>query len=275
MKHINEVYGKDISVTLNKHKTGISTGLHALDSVYLGFRPSDLIIVAGAPAMGKTTLAISIVLHTTTKEKIPTLYCSDEHEISTLNRIVGAKADFILHETVNDEEGVLNAAHVLKNSPLFIENGSFTPFVELEKSIISAKEGKGVKLVIIDTPKSRYSCFDCKRLKELATILDISIILVYQIDIFDLSNRVGYEGKCPYLMDLGEDTSIINWADTFMFLHTPAYYGYEETLENVSTKLLVNILPIKMSGIHTTYNSFTSGQQVSVYYNERYNNFIP
>jgi replicative DNA helicase len=222
--------------------SGIPTGYPKLDDVTSGFQNGTLITIAGRPAMGKSSFALSLAKNITVDYETPTLFLSLEMSSTQLvNRLISnvceISATKLLNGRMNDTEWkqLEKGIEVLLNKPLFIDD---TAFLNIDKiSDITRRNVKenGIKLVIIDYLQLISTTNDQNRtrhdelaeivrvLKRLARELDIPIIILSQLN-RGVTIREGLEGKRPQLSDLRECGAIEDDSDLIIFVHRPEYY---------------------------------------------------
>lgn len=221
---------------------GIPTGFETIDDVISGFHKGSLITIAGRPAMGKTSLALSIVKHVTIENKIPTLFFSIEMNSATLvNRIFANVCGIPIHKIQNGKllsselEALDKNMPTIVEAPLYLEDSARLSIYDLSKTARNCVTDHGVKLIIIDyfqlistEDRSNRSRHDeltelIHALKILARELDTPIVLLSQLN-RSLEDKDGFEGKRPKLSDLRECGAIEDDSDVVMFVHRPEYY---------------------------------------------------
>ncbi|MFA0760193.1 MAG: hypothetical protein HZLCBSQH_000283 [Candidatus Fervidibacterota bacterium] len=218
---------------------GIPTGFYELDDVLGGLHPSDLIIIAGRPSMGKTSFALSIALHIATQKRLPVAIFSLEMSKQQLvQRLLCARARVNLHHlrtgSLREQHFIRlgQASHELYNAPIFIDDTpDLSPF-EIRAKARRLKASKGcLGLVIIDylqlirPPRRMENRVQevtevVRSLKSLARELDVPVIALSQ-----LSRSVEHrENKRPVLADLRDSGAIEAEADIVCFLYREDYY---------------------------------------------------
>lgn len=236
---------------------GLSTGLDDLDRMLGGLHPSDLLILAGRPSMGKTSLATNIAFNVARKWKegrrsdgtVGTVdggvvgFFSLEMSAAQLAQRVLSEAAEIPSELIRkgdlkeDEFAkYLRAAGELEHCPLYIDDTPALPISQLAARARRLKRSpKGLDLLIVDylqllrpaTAKdSRVNEVSeiTQGLKAVAKELDIPVIALSQ-----LSRQVeSREDKRPQLSDLRESGSIEQDADVVMFVYRGEYYKERE-----------------------------------------------
>ena len=187
--------------------TGVPSGYEKVDNILAGFQPSDLIILAGRPAMGKTALAVCLAWNIA-KRDIPVAFFSLEMSHPQLtNRIISnvcsIPGDKILRGTLNPGEwSVLDKAVNNMDRPLYIDDTPGLTTYQLRS-------------------KARYLVRT--KLKSLAKELNVPVVALSQLN-RGIESREGLEGKRPQLSDLRESGAIEQDADVVMFVHRPEYY---------------------------------------------------
>ena len=218
--------------------TGVATGFTDLDYDTAGFQPSDLILVAARPAMGKTAFALNIALHVAIKEKKRVaLFDLEMSKESLVNRLFAmqSKVDgkkLRTGELSPEEWNALSvgAAEVAESLIVIDDNASITP-AELRSKCRKLKLEKGLDLIIIDylqlmstdgrNDSRQQEVSEISRAPKLmARELNVPVIALSQ-----LSRKVeDRTDKRPMLSDLRESGAIEQDADVVMFLYREDYY---------------------------------------------------
>jgi len=218
--------------------TGVATGFTDLDYDTAGFQPSDLILVAARPAMGKTAFALNIALHVAIKEKKRVaLFDLEMSKESLVNRLFAmqSKVDgkkLRTGELSPEEWNALSvgAAEVAESLIVIDDNASITP-AELRSKCRKLKLEKGLDLIIIDSlqlmstdgrndSRQQEVSEISRALKLMARELNVPVIALSQ-----LSSKVeDRTDKRPMLSDLRESGAIEQDADVVMFLYREDYY---------------------------------------------------
>ena len=247
-----------IEMASNAHKragglSGISTGLRDLDDRMGGLQPSDLVIVAGRPSMGKTALATNIAFNIAKAYRGETLpdgttktvdggivgFFSLEMSAEQLaTRILSEQAEVssekIRRGLIDDEEfrRLVDVSQTLQNLPLYIDQTGGITIAQLMARARKLKRQKGLDVLVIDylqllagSKKSGDNRVQeiteiTTGLKALAKELNVPVIALSQ-----LSRQVEQrEDKRPQLSDLRESGSIEQDADVVMFVFREEYY---------------------------------------------------
>lgn len=219
--------------------TGIPTGFVEFDQMTAGLQPSDLIVVAGRPSMGKSALALSIAEHAGVLEKIPVAIFSLEMSNEQLvQRLLCSHARVDAHKvrtgflSQSDWPKLTNAAGKLSEAPIFIDDTPAISVLELRAKARRLKARHDIKLLVVDylqlmrglrgLENRQQEISDISRsLKALARELDIPVIAISQLS-RAVENR---PGRKPQLSDLRESGAIEQDADVVVLLFREEYYN--------------------------------------------------
>ena len=222
--------------------TGIPTGYSKLDEMTSGWQNSDLVIIAGRPAMGKTSFALSLAKNIAVDYRVPIALFSLEMNneqlvqrlISNVCEIPGQK---ILSGQLSDDEWNRFDRNINKliGTPIYIDDTAGLSVFELRTKARRLVREKGVKIIMIDylqlmnangmrfgNRQEEVSTIS-RSLKGLAKELNIPILALSQLN-RGVEGREGNEGKRPQLSDLRESGAIEQDADMVLFVHRPEYY---------------------------------------------------
>ena len=226
--------------------TGIPTGYRGLDDMTSGWQPSDLVIIAGRPAMGKTSFALSIAKNVAVDYDVPIGFFSLEmNNVQLVNRLIANVCEIPSEkiksgQLANYEWQQLD--YKLKNlmdAPLYVDDTPSLSVFELRTKARRLVREHGVRIIIIDylqlmnasgmafgSRQEEVSTIS-RSLKGLAKELNIPIIALSQLN-RGVEARQGAEGKRPQLADLRESGAIEQDADMVCFIHRPEYYKITE-----------------------------------------------
>ena len=222
--------------------TGIPTGYDDLDDKTSGWQNSDLVIIAGRPAMGKTAFALSLAKNIAVDQLIPVAFFSLEmSNVQLGNRLISNVCEVsgkkILNGQLDDEEWKRLDRNLrrLEAAPIYVDDTPGMSIFELRTKARRLVREKGVKIIMIDylqlmnangakfgSRQEEVSTIS-RSLKGLAKELDIPIIALSQLN-RTVEGREGIEGKRPQLSDLRESGAIEQDADMVIFVHRPEYY---------------------------------------------------
>ena len=222
--------------------TGVGTGYHKLDDITSGWQASDLVIVAGRPAMGKTSFALSMAKNIAADYRVPLAFFPLEmSNVQLVNRLISNACEIEGSKILNgqltpDEWDRLDKrVNNLLDAPLYVDDTPGLSVFELRTKARRLVREHGVKIIMIDYLQlmnangMRFSSRQeevstiSRSLKGLAKELDIPIIALSQLN-RGVESREGLEGKRPQLSDLRESGAIEQDADMVLFVHRPEYY---------------------------------------------------
>ena len=223
--------------------TGISTGYYKLDDMTSGWQNSDLVIIAGRPAMGKTSFALSMAKNIAADLQVPMAFFSLEmSNVQLVNRLISNVCEIqgskILNGQLQRDEWDRLDKHInnLLGAPLYVDDTPGLSVFELRTKARRLVREHGVKLIMIDYLQlmnangMRFSSRQeevstiSRSLKGLAKELDIPILALSQLN-RGLEARSGADGKRPMLSDLRESGAIEQDADMVLFVHRPEKFG--------------------------------------------------
>ncbi len=222
--------------------TGVATGFTKLDELTAGFQKSDLVILAGRPGMGKTAFALNIAKNAAVDANVPTAIFSLEMSKEQLSlRMLSSEAridssrlrkGFI---TQNDWMKITDAAGVLSQAPVFIDDSPDITALEIRAKSRRLKLEKDIGLIIIDYIQLMKSRGFAERrdleiseisrsLKALAKELDLPVVALSQLN-RKLEER---SDKRPQLADLRESGALEQDADVVAFIYRDELYNKDE-----------------------------------------------
>ncbi len=221
--------------------SGIQTGFTELDDLTTGLQPSQLVILAARPSMGKTTFALNLAEHVAVQHKRSVAFFSLETAKTQIaQNMLCSNAHLDAHRMrggyLNREEWskLAGAAGVLSEAPIFIDDTPGLSVLELKSKARALKAKHNIELVLIDylqlmegpATESRQQEITAisRSLKALARELDVTVVALAQ-----LSRAVeAREGNKPRMSDLRESGSIEQDADVILLLYRDDYYDKEK-----------------------------------------------
>jgi replicative DNA helicase len=223
----------------------VLSGFPALDEFLGGFQRSDLIITAGRPSMGKTSLALNIARNAAVEHgACVALFSLEMARESIVLRLLSGETGvnlrrlrFELHHSDEDERRIMDATGILSEAPIYIDDSPMLRVVELRSRARRLHYEHGINLIIVDylqlmqgEGKDRVQeiSYISRSLKAIARELDVPVLAVSQ-----LSRAVEYRASHkPQLSDLRESGSIEQDADVVMFINRDElYYPSQEEWE--------------------------------------------
>jgi len=226
--------------------TGVASGFKELDRMTAGFQPSDLVIIAGRPSMGKTAFCLDIAEYAAIDNKVPVAIFS--LEMSKEQLVIRMLCSQAHVEGTRLRTGYLNesdwpkltiAAGSLSESPIYIDDTAALSVLELRAKARRLKSDHGLGMVIVDylqlmKGRSRVESRQqeiseiSRSLKALAKELNIPVIAVSQ-----LSRKTEERtGNRPQLSDLRESGAIEQDADLILFIYRDEVYNRSEDNPN-------------------------------------------
>src|SRR5262249_11529480 len=239
--------------TEGKRITGLSTGYRQLDNLTSGLPPSELLILAWRPSMGKTALALNVAENIALREEGPVaIFSLEMSKESLLLRLLASQARIDAHKfrtghlARDDWRKMTESLGRLAEAPLWIDDSGSATVVEMGAKGRRLKRDKGLSLVIVDylqlvTARGRFSNRNeevtsiTRGLKALAKELKVPVLVLSQ-----LTRAPEREERRPQLADLRESGAIEQDADVVMFIHRPNVYKEGATPEERDeTKVIV------------------------------------
>jgi replicative DNA helicase len=227
---------------------GLKTGFYALDDLTNGLQKSDLIIIAARPSVGKTSLALNIVLNSAIRYKTKcAIFSLEMSKTSLAMRALCSVAKVSLYKAmrggVTNEEwsNLWNANKKLSQANIYVDDNSSITAGEIMRKCMRLKRERGLDLVMVDylglmggnnTSNMRYEnrqvlvAENSRAMKIMAKELDVPVMLLSQLN-RGIETRRGTESE-PVLSDLRESGAIEQDADIVMFIHKPKTEGGEE-----------------------------------------------
>ena len=222
--------------------TGVPTGYHKLDNITSGWQASDLVIIAGRPAMGNTSFALSMAKNLAADYRVPMAFFSLEmSNVQLVNRLISNCCEIQGSKILNGQlkpdewERLDKRLNNLIGSPLYVDDTPGLSVFELRTKARRLVRDHGVKIIMIDYLQlmnangMRFSSRQeevstiSRSLKQIAKELDIPILALSQLN-RGVESREGLEGKRPQLSDLRDSGAIEQDADMVLFVHRPEYY---------------------------------------------------
>jgi replicative DNA helicase len=224
--------------------TGVTTGFPGLDKMTNGWQPSDLIIVAARPGMGKTAFTLSLAKNAAEAGRGIAFFSLEMASVQLVQRLISMEAEINSGKLRNGqmEEYEWRKLHAavekLSQVPIFIDDTPAINIFELRAKCRRLKQNHNISMIVIDYLQLMAGAPNDKRgnreqeissisrsLKGLAKELHVPVIALSQ-----LSRAVESRGgeKRPQLSDLRESGAIEQDADIVTFIYRPGYYGVGE-----------------------------------------------
>lgn len=224
--------------------TGVPSGFRDLDEITAGFQPSELIIIAARPSMGKTAFVLNIAQNAALDAKTPVAFFSLEmSKQSLLQRMLTSEARVdaqrLRKGKLRDDEFVQlgRAAGLLSQAPVWIDDTPAISLLEMRSKARRLKAENNIGMIVVDylqlmqgPPSSENRQQEIstisRSLKALARELRVPVVALSQLSRAP-EQRAG-DNKRPQLSDLRESGAIEQDADVVMFLYRQEYYDVLE-----------------------------------------------
>ncbi len=240
------------------HVTGVPTGFKKFDEMTAGLQPSELVVVAGRPSMGKTSFCLNVAQHAAIHEQTPVAIFSLEMSKEQLvQRMLCSVAKVDSHKLRTgylsdaDWPRLTTGAGILSEAPIFIDDTPGISLLEMRAKARRLMAEQRLGLVIIDylqlisgrgRAESRQQEISeiSRSLKAMAKDLNVPVVALSQ-----LSRAVeARQPPRPQLSDLRESGAIEQDADVVIFLYRPAFYRTRkdeelEEPEDNSTEVII------------------------------------
>jgi replicative DNA helicase len=219
--------------------TGLATGYAGLDNETAGLQPSELVILAARPSMGKTALALNIAENVAVRNREPVAVFSLEmSKESLLLRMLASEARVDAHKFRTGHMGrddwnkITRALTSLGDAPLWIDDSASSTVLEMGAKARRLKRDRGLSLMIVDylqlvvptntgrgTNRQEEVSSISRALKGLAKELKVPVVVLSQ-----LTRAPEREERKPQLSDLRESGAIEQDADVVLFINRPNFY---------------------------------------------------
>lgn len=236
-----------------QHITGTPTGFADLDYITAGLHPSDLIIVAARPAMGKSAFALNIATNAAVRANTPVAIFSLEMSKEQMtNRILCSEAmvdsNKVRTGKIEDDDWtkLAEASGALSTSQIFIDDTPGISVMEIRAKCRKLKLEKNIGLVVIDyiqlvqgsskrnSSREQEISEISRSLKILAKEIGVPVIALSQLS-RSVEQRPDHR---PMLSDLRESGAIEQDADIVMFLYRDDYYNEDSEKKNMAEVIL-------------------------------------
>jgi len=233
--------------------TGLATGYTQLDNQTAGLQPSELVILAARPSMGKTSLALNIAENVALgKREHVAIFSLEMSKESLLLRLLSSEARVDAHKFRTGHMGkddwrrITESLGRLAEAPLWIDDSASATVTEMGAKARRLKRDKGLALVVVDymqliAARGRFGNRNeevssiSRALKGLAKELKVPVLVLSQ-----LTRAPERDERRPQLADLRESGAIEQDADVVLFIHRPNFYKADMSDEDrAKTELLV------------------------------------
>jgi replicative DNA helicase len=251
---VKESYPRLERILTEGHRiTGLSTGYEQLDNLTAGLQPSELIIVAARPSMGKTALALNMAENVAVRHGQPVgIFSLEMSKESLLLRLLASHARIDAHKfrtghiNRGDMQDISSSLAILAEAPLWIDDSASPTVTEMGAKARRLKSERGLAMVVVDylqlmTARGRFSNRNeevssiSRGLKGLAKELRVPVVVLSQ-----LTRAPERDERRPQLADLRESGAIEQDADVVMFINRPNFYKPDmPEEERAKTELII------------------------------------
>ena len=234
--------------------TGIPTGFIDLDYKTSGMQPSDFVLIAARPSMGKTAFVLNLVDHVAVRKGLPCMIFSLEMSKEQLvNRMLAMESNVDSQKlrtgnlTDSDWDAIVEGIGVIGNSKLVIDDTPGISITELRSKCRKMKLEQGLSMIIIDyrqlmsgsggnSSESRQQEISeiSRSLKALAREMNAPVVALSQLS-RACETRTDHR---PMLSDLRESGAIEQDADVVMFLYRDDYYNKDTDMPNIAEVII-------------------------------------
>jgi len=230
--------------------TGLATGFVDLDKKLAGLQPANLVVIAGRPAMGKSSLALNIAVNAAAEDEPVAIFSLEMSKEEIVQRILSSVGKVDSMKIRSGQLGplwrrVVDAAGRMYQAPVFIDDSPAVTVTDIRAKCRRLKRKRGLSLIVVDyiqlmettggENRQQEIAQITRNLKNLARELAVPIIAMSQLN-RSLESR---EDKRPRLSDLRESGSIEQDADVVMFIYRHEYYHPEDQDKKGTAEVIV------------------------------------
>jgi replicative DNA helicase len=216
----------------------VPSGFNSLDDFLGGFQRSDLVVVAGRPSMGKTSLALNIARNAAVEHNAcVAMFSLEMSRDSLVERLLSSEArvnsrKIRLHmETQDEEKRIMDAMGILSEAPIYIDDSPQVKVAEMRSKAKRLNFDRPINLIIIDhlgliqgdsrmDNRVQEISYITRSLKILARELNLPVVVVSQLS----RATEQRESRKPQLSDLRDSGSIEQDSDVVLFIYRDDYY---------------------------------------------------
>ena len=272
LDRIDELYRSD------SHITGVPTGFKDFDNKTAGLQPSDLIIVAGRPSMGKTAFAINIAENAAiTGKKSVAVFSMEMPGEQLAMRMIGSLSEVDQHRirtgelNDNDWPRLTSTVSMMQNAKLFIDDTPALTPAELRARCRRIKRESDLDLIIVDylqlmqvagTVENRATEISeiSRSLKAMAKELNVPVVALSQLN-RSLESRTD---KRPVMSDLRESGAIEQDADVIVFIYRDEVYNEDSPNKGIAEIIIgkqrngpIGTIKLAFRGQFTRFDNYT------------------
>ena len=263
--------------------TGVPSGFADLDSLTSGFQPSELVVVAARPSMGKTAFCLNIASNASLEGQGVAIFSLEMSKESLVHRMLTAMARVdsqrVRQGTLRDFDftQLARAAGILQSCPIWIDDTPALTLLEMRSKARRLKAENDIRMVVVDylqlmrSPEHAENrvqeISDISRsLKALARELEIPVVALSQLS--RASEQRGGERK-PILSDLRDSGAIEQDADLVIFIHRAEYYDREDESKRGMAEIMLSKnrngptgdVQLRFSREYTRFDNFSAREE--------------
>jgi replicative DNA helicase len=263
--------------------TGVPSGFADLDSLTSGFQPSELVVVAARPSMGKTAFCLNVASNAALEGQGIAIFSLEMSKESLVHRMLTAMARVdsqrVRQGTLRDFDftQLARAAGILQSCPIWIDDTPALTLLEMRSKARRLKAENDIRMVVVDylqlmrSPEHAENrvqeISDISRsLKALARELEIPVVALSQLS--RASEQRGGERK-PILSDLRDSGAIEQDADLVIFIHRAEYYDREDESKRGLAEIMLSKnrngptgdIQLRFSREYTRFDNFSTREE--------------
>ncbi len=263
--------------------TGVPSGFADLDSLTSGFQPSELVVVAARPSMGKTAFCLNVASNAALEGQGIAIFSLEMSKEALVHRMLTAMARVdsqrVRQGTLRDFDftQLARAAGILQSCPIWIDDTPALTLLEMRSKARRLKAENDIRMVVVDylqlmrSPEHAENrvqeISDISRsLKALARELEIPVVALSQLS--RASEQRGGERK-PILSDLRDSGAIEQDADLVIFIHRPEYYDREDESKRGMAEIMLSKnrngptgdIQLRFSREYTRFDNFSTREE--------------
>jgi replicative DNA helicase len=263
--------------------TGVPSGFTDLDAMTSGFQPSELVIVAARPSMGKTAFCLNVASNAALEGQGVAIFSLEMSKEALVHRMLTAMARVdsqrVRQGSLRDFDftQLARAAGILQSCPIWIDDTPALTLLEMRSKARRLKAENDIRMVVVDYLQLMRSpdysenrvqeISDISRsLKALARELEIPVVALSQLS--RASEQRGGERK-PILSDLRDSGAIEQDADLVLFIHRPEYYDREDESKRGLAEVMLSKnrngptgdVQLRFSREYTRFDNFSNREE--------------
>lgn len=263
--------------------TGVPSGFADLDSLTSGFQPSELVVIAARPSMGKTAFALNVAANAALEQQGVAVFSLEMSKEALVHRMLTSMARVdaqrVRQGTLRDYDftQLARAAGILQSCPIWIDDQPALTLLQMRSKARRLKAEYDVRMLVVDYLQLMRSpeyaenrvqeISDISRsLKALARELEVPVIALSQLS--RASEQRGGERK-PILSDLRDSGAIEQDADLVIFIHRAEYYDREDETKRGLAEIMLSKnrngptgdVQLRFSREYTRFDNLTSREE--------------